>query len=92
VKNSTPCLCVCFRIQQNSNHLNHSETLNWSLDGGYPDTKVNHTFPRRALASGAYYGLTMEIGMEDENIDSLCSFAVHGVQVSASTTRSVLGL
>jgi hypothetical protein len=85
------CLCVCFRIQRNSKHLNHSETLNWSLEGGYSDSEAKDTFPRRAMASGAHSGLTMII-LQDKIIDPLCSYAIHGVQVSASTARSALVL
>jgi hypothetical protein len=89
--NSTQILCVCVRIQHNSKHLNHSETLTWSLEGGYPDSETIDTFPRRALTSGAYAGLTLFIGRGDKDIDPLCSSVVHGVQVSTSTVSKELG-
>jgi hypothetical protein len=76
------CLCICFRIQKDGKHLNHGETSNWSLEGGVFDKKAKESFPRRALDSGGYSGLTIFIYMENENIDPTCSFSIHGVKVS----------
>jgi amiloride-sensitive sodium channel len=68
-------------IQHNSKYLNHSKTLTWSLEGGYPDSQTTETFPDRALTSGAYGGLYLLVGMDDKDIDPLCSYAIHGLQV-----------
>ncbi|XP_023715587.1 pickpocket protein 28 isoform X2 [Cryptotermes secundus] len=67
-------------IQREDKHLDHGETSNWSLEGGFPDNKANEAFPRRALDAGAYSGLTIFIYMENENINPLCSFSIHGVK------------
>jgi hypothetical protein len=81
--NITVCLCIiCFRIQTVGKHLNHNETLNWSLEGGYPDNKAKKTYPRRALTSGATAGLNIFIVMEYMDMDSYCSISVEGVKVS----------
>lgn len=79
---TTMCLCISFRIQRDDKHLNQDETSNWSLEGGFLDNKAKETFPRRALDSGASSGLTIFIYMENENIDPICSFSIHGVKVS----------
>lgn len=84
-------MCVCFRIQQNSKHLKHNESLNWSPESGYSADEMD-TYPRRALASGSYSGLSLLVGMEDEDIDPVCSYSIHGMLVSICTTPNVLGL
>lgn len=84
-------MCVCFSIQHDSKHLNHSDALTWSLEGGYPVSEMINTFPHRALTSGAYGGLTLFIGMDDEDMDPSCNYAIHGVQVSTSIARKELG-
>jgi hypothetical protein len=84
-------LCVCIRIQHSGKHLNHSGTLTWSLEGGYFDSEMIDTFPRRALTSGVYGGITLFIVMKNEDVDPLCSPAIHGVQVSTSILRKELG-
>jgi len=52
---------------------------------------MTDTFPHRALTSGAFGGLTLFIGMDDEDIDPTCSYAIHGVQVSTSTYVKGIG-
>jgi hypothetical protein len=76
------CFFICFRIQRDDKHLNHSETSNWSLEGGFLDNDAKERFPRQALDSGAQSGLTIGLYMKNENIDPLCSFSIHGVKVS----------
>jgi hypothetical protein len=90
MKKSTQIVCVFVRIQHNSKHLNHSETLTWSLEDGYSDSEMIDTFPRRALTSGTYGGLTLFIGVEDKDIEPICRSAIHSVQVSTSTVRKEL--
>ena len=84
-KKNTLISCVCFSIQHNSKHLNHSQTLTWSPDGGYPNSEMTDSFPHRAVTSGSFGGLNLFIGMHDEDIDPLCSYAIHGLQVRTST-------
>ena len=91
MQKSTQFLCVCFSIQYNSKHLNHSQTLTWNLDDGYPDDDMIDTFPHRSLTSGAYGGLTLFIGMDDKDMDPECNFAIHGFQVSTSILSKGLG-
>lgn len=84
-------LCVCFSIQHHSKHLNHSKTSSWSLEDGYPDSEMTGTFPQRALMSGAYGGLNLFVNMNDEDIDPLCGYTIHGVKVRTSNVPKDFG-
>jgi hypothetical protein len=91
MQKSTQILCVCFSIQHNIKHLNHNQTSTWSPEGGYPDSDMIDTFPRRALTSGSYGGLTLYVGMDDEDIEPSCNYVIHGFQVSTSILSKGLG-
>jgi hypothetical protein len=82
------CLCIYFRIQRDDKHLNHGEISNWSLEGGFLNNEAKERFPRRAVDSGSESGLMIFLFMENENIDALCSYPIHGVKVSTTIIQN----
>ena len=52
---------------------------------------MTDTYPRRALTSGSYGGLSLFITMDEKDIDPICNYDIQGMEVSTFTALKDLG-
>ncbi|KAH1025393.1 hypothetical protein HUJ05_010128 [Dendroctonus ponderosae] len=66
-----------------------SRNITWTLDEGYSIDDDMHTFPKRALYSGASSALKFSIIESNENIDQACTKSLQGFKVTLHTPTRV---
>ncbi|ERL91445.1 hypothetical protein D910_08775, partial [Dendroctonus ponderosae] len=82
-------ICATFNMLDTSKIYRDVANITWTLDEGYSIDDDMHTFPKRALYSGASSALKFSIIESNENIDQACTKSLQGFKVTLHTPTRV---